>query len=43
LVTQLKQAPKPQAIGVSSDNQQATDSCRQISATAFIIGSGPQQ
>jgi hypothetical protein len=42
-VTQLKQIPKPQAIGVSNDNQQGVACAAAIFAMAAIIGSGPQQ
>ena len=42
-VTQLKQMPRPQAIGVSSETSQATPCSAHCSATACIIGSGPQQ
>jgi len=42
-VTQLKQMPNPQAIGVSRDSQQGIRLSAAILATACIIGSGPQQ
>ncbi len=42
-MTQLKQMPMPQAIGLSSDTWQGTSNSLAIAAVASIIASGPQQ